>query len=65
MVQSRITALSLIFTIVAKKKIDKRLNVCRLLVPVIGVEPIRYHYHRILSPARLPIPPHRQFTIRL
>ena len=30
------------------------------LVPVIGVEPIRYHYHWILSPARLPIPPHRQ-----
>lgn len=29
------------------------------MVPVIGVEPIRYHYHRILSPARLPIPPHR------
>ncbi len=30
------------------------------MVPVIGVEPIRYHYHGILSPARLPIPPHRQ-----
>lgn len=30
------------------------------LVPVIGVEPIRYHYHGILSPARLPIPPHRR-----
>ena len=30
------------------------------LVPLIGVEPIRYHYHRILSPARLPIPPQRQ-----
>ena len=33
---------------------------CPILVPVIGVEPIRYFYHRILSPARLPIPPHRQ-----
>ena len=33
------------------------------LVPVIGVEPIRYHYHRILSPARLPIPPHRQLLL--
>ena len=30
------------------------------LVPVIGVEPIRYRYHWILSPARLPIPSHRQ-----
>ncbi len=29
------------------------------VVPLIGVEPIRYHYHRILSPARLPIPPQR------
>ena len=29
------------------------------LVPVIGLEPIRYHYHWILSPARLPISPHR------
>ena len=32
------------------------------LVPLIGVEPIRYRYHRILSPARLPIPPQRQAT---
>ena len=30
-----------------------------LLVPLIGLEPIRYHYHRILSPARLPISPQR------
>ena len=30
------------------------------LVPLIGLEPIRYHYHRILSPARLPISPQRQ-----
>ena len=29
------------------------------MVPMTGVEPVRYHYHRILSPARLPIPPHR------
>ena len=29
------------------------------MVPVVGVEPTRYHYHRILSPARLPIPSHR------
>ena len=32
------------------------------LVPVAGVEPARYCYHGILSPARLPIPPHRQIT---
>ena len=29
------------------------------MVPVVGVEPTRYRYHRILSPARLPIPSHR------
>ena len=34
------------------------------LVPVIGVEPIRYRYHWILSPARLPIPSHRRFKER-
>ncbi len=27
-----------------------------LLVPKVGFEPTRYRYHRILSPARLPIP---------
>ena len=30
------------------------------LVPVIGLEPIRYCYHWILSPTRLPIPPFGQ-----
>ena len=29
---------------------------------MIGVEPIRYRYHWILSPARLPIPSHRQMS---
>lgn len=29
------------------------------MVPVAGVEPARYRYHGILSPARLPIPSHR------
>ena len=33
------------------------------LVPVTGVEPVRYRYHRILSPARLPIPSHRHITL--
>ena len=32
------------------------------LVPVAGVEPARYRYHWILSPARLPIPSHRHFS---
>ena len=31
-----------------------------LMVPLAGVEPARYHYHWILSPARLPISPQRQ-----
>ncbi len=31
-----------------------------LLVPRAGIEPARYCYHRILSPARLPIPPSGQ-----
>ena len=31
-----------------------------LVVPVTGVEPVRYRYHWILSPARLPIPSHRR-----
>lgn len=30
------------------------------VVPVVGVEPTRYRYHGILSPARLPIPSHRR-----
>jgi hypothetical protein len=29
-------------------------------VPKVGIEPTRYCYHRILSPARLPIPPLRR-----
>ena len=32
------------------------------MVPVVGVEPTRYRYHWILSPARLPIPSHRQLS---
>ena len=32
------------------------------MVPVVGVEPTRYRYHWILSPARLPIPSHRRMT---
>ena len=33
------------------------------MVPVTGVEPVRYRYHWILSPARLPIPSHRHITL--
>ena len=29
------------------------------MVPLVGVEPTRYHYHEILSLARLPIPSQR------
>ena len=32
-------------------------------VPMAGVEPARYRYHRILSPARLPIPSHRRMQL--
>lgn len=32
----------------------------QIVVPLIGVEPIWYHYQWILSPSRLPIPPQRQ-----
>ena len=35
------------------------------MVPVAGVEPARYRYHRILSPARLPIPSHRRANISI
>ena len=34
-----------------------------LMVPVVGVEPTRYRYHWILSPARLPIPSYRHYSI--
>lgn len=30
------------------------------LVPRAGIEPARCHHHRILNPARLPVPPPRQ-----
>ena len=32
------------------------------LVLKVGIEPTRYCYHRILSPARLPIPPLKHFN---
>ena len=35
-------------------------NWCPVMVPVVGLEPTRYRYQRILSPSRLPIPSHRR-----
>ena len=35
------------------------------MVPVTGLEPVRYRYRRILSPLRLPIPSHRQITLTI
>ena len=32
------------------------------MVPVTGLEPVRYHYRGILSPVRLPIPPLRHIN---
>ena len=41
----------------------KRKKEQNILVPVVGVEPTRCCHHRILSPARLPIPSHRQSSV--
>ena len=35
-----------------------------ILVPVTGLEPVQYLYRGILSPLCLPIPPHRQISVR-
>ena len=34
------------------------------MVPVTGLEPVRYRYRGILSPLCLPIPPHRRISAR-
>ena len=34
-----------------------------VLVPVVGLEPTRYRYQRILSPSRLPIPSHWRWIL--
>ena len=39
-----------------KHRGTQRVPLC--LVPVVGLEPTRYRYQRILSPSRLPIPSH-------
>ncbi|MDN5361401.1 MAG: hypothetical protein PWP70_448 [Moorella sp. (in: firmicutes)] len=43
-------------------KIYKTLEPLLFLVPKAGVEPARYCYHWILSPARLPVPPLRRIV---
>ena len=45
-----------------KKARRKRYVAYDELVPVVGLEPTRYRYQRILSPSRLPIPSHRRRT---
>ena len=50
-----------------KKELHELVKLCKAaalcdVVPVVGVEPTRYRYHGILSPARLPIPPHRHLN---
>ena len=34
-------------------------------MPQTGIEPVRCRHHRILSPARLPVPPLRQLFVLL
>ena len=43
----------------AKIQILRQTCLLHPMVPAIGVEPIRCCHHRILSPARLPVPPRR------
>ncbi len=57
-IMHEVSSLSLAEHIVSKTK-KQSCGLLLLLVPVAGVEPARYRYHRILSPARLPIPSHR------
>jgi hypothetical protein len=35
------------------------------MVLVTGLEPVRYRYRGILSPLRLPIPPHQRFDLNI
>ena len=38
-------------------------SVLSFLVPVTGIEPVRCCHHGILSPGRLPVPPHRHVVV--
>ena len=42
------------------KRTSEQSGLCSDVVPVVGLEPTRYRYQRILSPSRLPIPSLRQ-----
>ena len=46
------------YSVKRKNKPEQR-GLCSDVVPEAGVEPARYRYHWILSPARLPIPSFR------
>jgi hypothetical protein len=41
-----------------------RLRLRKIMVPVEGIEPTRFLGRRILSPLRLPVPPHRLHGMR-
>ena len=45
------------------KRTSEQSGLCSDVVPVVGLEPTRYRYQRILSPSRLPIPSHRRSVI--
>ena len=51
-----------IVELIAKNKTTQD-NLSSFMVPVTGVEPVRCRHHWILSPARLPIPSHRQIKL--
>ena len=46
-----------------KKRTSEQSGLCSDVVPVVGLEPTRYRYQRILSPSRLPIPSHRPVVL--
>ena len=41
------------------QKRRKRPSLSSFFMPATGIEPVRCRHHRILSPARLPVPPRR------
>ena len=45
------------------KRTSEQSGLCSDVVPVVGLEPTRYRYQRILSPSRLPIPSHRPVVL--
>lgn len=45
-----------------RKETLRNITAIRSLVQITGLEPVRYFYQWILSPLRLPIPPHLHIT---